>query len=648
MNCHPYMQLSVMVAFAALGTVACAAVVPRQTPDGGVSVQTDAYRVEIGPHGCLQSIVVGGVEMLGRYERFDTASCVLDYVPPGNYGVVHPEMTRLQLDKVQIGPEGTVVATGPGYAVTYTFRESEFDILLQRSGERGGPLLLFPSENVLRSLDLQTDKVISMSEGNAVGQTQEGMRWVTRQGPMLRFEERVDGYASYYWWSQTGDGNQRAVSWSQGQAFKVRPLAQPTAADAMQFVVKADSPDFLMPGGQPVRFDVTAVNGTPAAFDVQVDFEVRDYCTRETVGRSTTTLKMTGQEEQLVKAEVPVAEPGPYRGVLVLKEAGKKVRELGWIFTYDFPNYHPALTRQPDFKEFWKQTLEELAEVPIDAKLTLNEEKSTPQAEVYEVSLATLNGERVWAWYGRPRKPGKYPVLYFCPPTGVYALPLWAGTGNGQYVAFSIAIHGFDLRLSDMPPGDDPRKRYKTAGIESPRTARWRTIYASLVRGMDFLCSRQEVDPERISVSGSSQGGGLAIVLAGLDSRVAFLHPKYSGLPRLDWTVKYKTGYWPFGAEAKPEGQSMEAFLKTLSYFDAANFAPDIHCPAVPLIGMLDWVTASGNQIAAFAHLAPGQVELICDPWNGHGGWSWASRNRSQTAFNRFLASEPPVVHPSK
>jgi len=284
----------------------------------------------------------------------------------------------------------------------------------------------------------------------------------------------------------------------------------------------------------------------------------------------------------------------------------------------------------------------------LPTKLVLNEEKSTPEAEVYEVSLATLNGERVWAWYCRPHKPGRYPVMYFCPPTGVYPLPIWAGTGRGEYITFNIAIHGFDLRLSDMPAGDDPRKRYHTAGIESPHTARWRIIYASLVRGLDFLCSRPEVDPERIAVGGSSQGGGLAIVLAGLDSRVAFLTPAHSGLPRLDWTVQYDTGYWPFSAAAKPQGQSMEQFLKTLSYFDAANFAPDIRCPAVPLIGMQDWVTASGNQVAAFAHCKPGTVELICDPWGYHGGSTREAALRHKAAFQRFLAGENPLVKPSK
>jgi len=230
----------------------------------------------------------------------------------------------------------------------------------------------------------------------------------------------------------------------------------------------------------------------------------------------------------------------------------------------------------------------------------------------------------------------------------VYKLPLWSGDGRGQYCALSIAIHGFDLHLRDMPAGPHPWKSYHTLGIESHETFSWRWIYASLVRAMDFLASRPEVDAQRIAVSGSSQGGGLAIVLAGLDPRVAFCCPQFSGLARLDWTVKYETGYWPFKMNAKPAGQTEEQFLKTLSYFDAANFAPDIRCPVVPKIGMLDWVTASGNQIDAFAHLPPGKVELLCDPWYGHGSQSWRVRSAFEQSKARFFRGESPIVNPSK
>ena len=165
---------------------------------------------------------------------------------------------------------------------------------------------------------------------------------------------------------------------------------------------------------------------------------------------------------------------------------------------------------------------------------------------------------------------------------------------------------------------------------------------------MDFLAERPEVDANRIGVQGSSQGGGLAVVLAGLDQRVAACLPQFGGLSRLDWTVKYNVGYWPFAMQVKPGGQTEAEFLKTLSYFDAANFALDIQCPTVCLIGMLDWVTASGGTVCSMAHLKPGQVQLIADPWGGHGSGDPKFGRLRQAAVNRFLKGEPVIETPSK
>jgi cephalosporin-C deacetylase-like acetyl esterase len=137
------------------------------------------------------------------------------------------------------------------------------------------------------------------------------------------------------------------------------------------------------------------------------------------------------------------------------------------------------------------------------------------------------------------------------------------------------------------------------------------------------------------------------MVAAGLDQRVRFCMPFHSGLPRLDWTVVYEPGYWPFGRGAKPADQTEAEFLRTLSYFDAANFTSDIRCPVVAEIGLMDTVTASGNQICALAHVPNGQLQLICSPWAMHGAGSRAA-GLAQESYNRFLQGQPPITTPTK
>jgi cephalosporin-C deacetylase-like acetyl esterase len=87
---------------------------------------------------------------------------------------------------------------------------------------------------------------------------------------------------------------------------------------------------------------------------------------------------------------------------------------------------------------------------------------------------------------------------------------------------------------------------------------------------------------------------------------------------------------------AKPLGQSTEQFLATLSYFDAANFTPDIQCPVVAEVSLLDTVTASGNQICALAHVKPDLLQLICDPWTSHASDSRGASLRAE-AIGRWL-----------
>ena len=50
----------------------------------------------------------------------------------------------------------------------------------------------------------------------------------------------------------------------------------------------------------------------------------------------------------------------------------------------------------------------------------------------------------------------------------------------------------------------------------------------------------------------------------------------------------------------------------------------------------------------AFAHLKPGQIEIIGAPWQGHGGYSAESKQRYNEAMKRFLDGKPPIVKPSK
>jgi len=63
----------------------------RQQENGCVAVNTSAYSAVIARDGCLQSVRAGESEFLATCEGLGAASAILDYIPPGNFGVFRRE-----------------------------------------------------------------------------------------------------------------------------------------------------------------------------------------------------------------------------------------------------------------------------------------------------------------------------------------------------------------------------------------------------------------------------------------------------------------------------------------------------------------------------------------------------------------------------
>lgn len=618
-------------------------VVREALPEGGFKVTTPHYHVAVGANGYLQSIRAGGFDFLrtGRSSSDITGSAAFE----NN----NPRERVLKLDDVR--PEGRtrVFATGDQLSLRYVFREHDFDVLVRQSTtSRGLGLKLILADGVVASLDDRTDRGLfrtTLDEGRQISS-----RLMTDSGPVLFASQHVVGYSrvatirlpSDLWaWQFLSYGS----GWNK---LTLRPVADPAAAEAIGVSIGCASDDFLLPGGQPVSFDLTARNYSAKTQRGTFSFQICDYLTREVVAERVTPFELGAGDETAIPTQIDFDRSGVFRGRVKVADDQSRSRAVECVFTHDFPNYVPPPRRPDDFDKFWQQTLRELADIPMAAEVTPVPEQSDHYSEAFKVSLATLNGRRFHGWYWKPRKPGRYPVRLELPSSGIYKRTAAQVPHGPDYSGMWIAIHGLPVELDFESRPDDPAAwNYWTHGIESPKTSMWRTIYASMVRAVDFLCSRPEVDANRIMASGGSQGGGLTLVLAGLDPRISFAAPAHNGLCRLDWTVQHKPGFWPFDMSAKPAGQSDEQFLHTLSYFDAANFTPRIRCAVFAEVSLLDTVTASGNQIAALTGIRPGLLELICDPWHSHASSIRGSRLRAE-AINRWLNGEVPICHPIK
>ena len=618
-------------------------VVRTVLPGGEIEIATPHYHVLIGSDGYIQSIQADKFDFLRGVSFGGTSAPTASAAFQNN----NPSDLVLKLDTVR--PEGRtrVHAIGDKLSLRYTFREHDFDIEVRQNATSGGLNLNFVlADDVVACLDGRTDRALyrrTFDEGPQISS-----RLMTNAGPVLLASQHVVGYSRVATKRLPGDvWAWQFLSWGSGSnKLTLRPIGNPAASDAIGVSIDCTSDDFLLSANQPVSFDLRATNYSAEVQRGEFSFQICDYLTREIVSERITPFELNAGEATLVPTQIEFDRAGVFRGRFRVADDQQHARTVDWVFTRDFPNYAPRQRRPNDFDEFWEKTLLELDDIPMAAEMIPVPDQSDEHSEAFKVSLATLNGRRFHGWYWRPRKPGRYPVRLELPSSGIYKRTAEQVPHGSNYCGMWIAVHGLPVEPDLESRPDDPAAwNYWTHGIESPRTSMWRTIYASMVRAVDFLATRPEVDTNRIMASGGSQGGGLTIVLAGLDQRISFAAPAHSGLCRLDWTVKFKPGFWPFDMSAKPVGQSEQQFLHTLSYFDAANFASRIQCPVFAEVSLLDTVTASGNQIAALTNIRPGLLELICDPWHSHASSVRGSRLRSE-AINRWLNRQAPIRKP--
>ena len=273
------------------------------------------------------------------------------------------------------------------------------------------------------------------------------------------------------------------------------------------------------------------------------------------------------------------------------------------------------LTREKDFDEFWAASLEELAAVSPEFELIEVSADRAGSVKLYEVVMRSLGGVRVRGWLQVPEGEGPFPALLRVPGYTMNMQPV-ADTGGAVVLSFNIRGHGGSTQ--DVP---GTPKDFWVRGLDAKETYYYRGAYLDCVRAVDYLCSREDVDEERIIVWGASQGGGLAFATAALDGRVDLC---VSDIPWLcDWknylTLAGKNDDEEIQAwlSAK-ESRTPESTLRTLSYFDTMNMADKIQCPTLMGVGLQDSICPPATSFATFNRITAERDYRIYEK-SGHG-----------------------------
>lgn len=297
-------------------------------------------------------------------------------------------------------------------------------------------------------------------------------------------------------------------------------------------------------------------------------------------------------------------------------------------------------TQEPqDFRSFWQKNVEELKQVPMSYTKELYKDYCTDKIDCYLVKLQIDKmGHSMYGFlfYPKHAQPGKHPVV-LCPPgAGIKTIkdPMrnkyYAENG---FVRFEVEIHGLDPRISSETFGEisrafnDRNGGYLANGLENKDIYYMKHVYVGLVRCVDFLTSLPEWDGKNVAVQGGSQGGALAIIAAGLDSRVTQCvanHPALSDMA--GYAAKGGTGGYPHFCR-QPQILSNKDCLNTLAYFDVVNFARYVKAPTYLTWGYND-VTCPPTTSYAVWNTLKCTKESLLTPINEH--WTTTETNRGQ------------------
>ncbi|MGX5681912.1 acetylxylan esterase [Schumannella luteola] len=292
--------------------------------------------------------------------------------------------------------------------------------------------------------------------------------------------------------------------------------------------------------------------------------------------------------------------------------------------------YRPATQEPEDFDEFWARTLGESRDAGEGIRLTPVVSRLS-FLEVFDVRFPGFGGEPVSAWLLLPRHvAGRLPTvveyLGYGSGRGVAQERLaWAAAGYAHLVMDTRgqgSVWGAGGDTPDPHGAGPSAPGFVTKGIDSPESYYYRRVIADAVRAVDAVLGLDRVDPDRVVAAGASQGGGIALAVAGLVPGLAAVLPDVPFLSHFDRAVGLTdTGPYSELVRYLAVHRSAEAVVRrTLSYVDAVHHARRASAPALFSVGLMDTVCPPSTVFAAFNHYAGAPSEIEVYPYNQHEG----------------------------
>lgn len=315
-------------------------------------------------------------------------------------------------------------------------------------------------------------------------------------------------------------------------------------------------------------------------------------------------------------------------------------------------DFAPVVEEPADFDAFWAATLAESRAAA--GQVTVGERFGEFRLiDVRDVTFPGFGGHPIKAWLSTPADAS-------------HDLPCIveiAGYGGGrglavEHTAWPAAgyAHLFiDTRGQGStwgsggdtadPVGSDPAlPGSMTRGVLNPSTYYYRRVFTDAVRAVDAARTLPGIDAQKVAFKGISQGGGVAIAVAGLVPDLLAVMPDVPFLCNFARAVSItdEPPYSELRQYLATHRDVQERVFRTLSYVDGVNHAKRAHAPAMWSVALMDpicppsTVYSAYNRYGELAGGAPKAIEVY--PFNGHEGGSAHQLAKQIQFMNSLIA----------